>query len=86
MTARESEDRAHRDAVVTLTIDAGPFLDALARAAAAAAETLNRFYRDFCMSPDGRIRRVDAHHPKPLPIDGRAYHRRRRARARRGRR
>lgn len=72
------EDPRHRDVVVSLTIDAGPFFAALARAAALAhaAASIAGLRARFHVRPDGSVRRVDAHHPKPLPIDGRAYHQR----------
>lgn len=75
----------HRDITVTLTINADRIVAALARAAADAARAMDRFANLFVQRPDGSVRRVDDHHPKPLPIDGRAYHLRRRARTRRTR-
>lgn len=81
MTMTSTPNGGARYARVTLTVNVEPLVEAMTRAAAHIAELMARFH----VRPDGTIRRVDVHHPKPLPIDGHAYHRRRRARARRNR-
>lgn len=67
---------ADREIQVTLEIDTSAFDAAMSRFVA----SLPRFVAAL-----DRINGWDEHHPKPLFIDGAAYHRRRRARARRRR-
>lgn len=80
-TSTTGDGESGRDVTVTLTVNFEPFIEAMARAAASIAELMKRIH----IRPDGTVRAVDVHHPKPLSIDGHAYHRRRRARARRNR-
>ena len=68
----------NRSVVVDLTLDTSEFEEALRR------------FAEFCRqwAPTSRrpgLRRVDAHHPRPLGIDGAAYRRRTLARRRRNR-
>lgn len=64
---------------VIISVDKSPFLEAMERATAAAVA----FTARWTVSPRGDLRRVDQHHPRPLPINGHEYHRRRKARSRR---
>lgn len=67
---------ANRTERITLHIDVSGFVAAMAR--------VSEVMKHLHITGD-RMRRVDVHHPRPLSIDGAAYHRRRRARARRNR-
>lgn len=68
---------AIRQERIVLRIDLSGFVSAMSRV----TEAMSRLH----LTPRGQVRGVDAHHPRPLSIDGAAYHRRRRARARRSR-
>ncbi|WP_193613143.1 hypothetical protein [Nocardioides lijunqiniae] len=66
-----------RSVALDITFDVSGFVDAMNRLAKA--------MQHWTVTVDGRLRRVDAHHPRPLGIDGRAYRRRTLARRRRNR-
>lgn len=65
-----------RTVALDITIDTSGFVAAMQR--------LTDMLKDWTTA-DGRWRRVDAHHPRPLGIDGYAYRRRTLARRRRNR-
>jgi len=68
-----------------VNVDVRPFLEAVAKAQAEMARNLAAWYRRNLppLVALGPVKPRDRHHPRPLPIDGHAYARRRKARARR---
>ncbi|MDF9718070.1 hypothetical protein INN71_02655 [Nocardioides sp. ChNu-153] len=73
---------ASRAVTFRVHVDLSPFITAVTEAARAMAALMAGLHIDPL---SGVARPVDTHHPRPLPIDGAAYHRRRRARTRRTR-
>lgn len=64
------------DVQLFVVADLSPYIEAVNEFITAFAALSAGFH----IRPDGTVRLVDRHHPRPLPINGAEYHRRRRNR------